>query len=108
MQRRLGCMRGTGPRTTGAGARFFRSAGVYPPQSRPHPGHPAADARDIKVLADLFCLLRRRSIDIQVRWTWCRVLVAAVARGPVSRALFCCLKQDGQNLQDLQDELQVR
>ena len=31
MQRRLGCMRGTGPRATGAGARFFCSAGACPP-----------------------------------------------------------------------------
>ena len=125
---RRGCwdaLRGTGPRTTGAGARFFgacegqalalrvsgfvffvvrgpsrlypRDAGFpasppLPPQSLLHPvnpanpGHPASDAINIKVLTDLFSLLRRRSIDIQVRWTCSRVLVAAVVRGPVPRA----------------------
>ena len=47
--------------------------------------NPASDARDIKGLTDIFSLLRPRSIDIQVRWTCSRVLVAAVARGPVPR-----------------------
>ena len=66
----FGALRGTGPRPTGVGVRFFRSAGTCPPRSRPHPvhpanpGHPASDAREIN------------SIDIQVRWTWCRVLGA--------------------------------
>ena len=55
MQRRLRRMRGTGPRATGTEARFFCSAGVCPPRSLPHPvnpdnpGHPASDARAIKV-----------------------------------------------------------
>ena len=31
-----------------------------------NPGHPASDAINIKVLTDLFCLFRRRAIDIQV------------------------------------------
>ena len=45
---------------------FFRRAGDMPPRSLPHPrhpvhlGHPASDAREIKVLTDLFSLLRRR------------------------------------------------
>ena len=56
----------------GAEGRFFRSAGACPPQSLPHPGHPvhpghpASDAINIKVLTDLFSVLRRRAIDIQV------------------------------------------
>ena len=55
---------------------FFRRAGACPPRSLPHlghpdnPGHPASDARAIKVLTDLFCLLRRRAIDIKVFQTF--------------------------------------
>ena len=99
-----GALRGTGPRTTGAGARFFVvrgtglgcagrlyrtrpcaffcSAGDRPPQSLPHPGHPAnpghpaSDARAIKVLTDLFCLLRRRSIDIKVFQTFFSLILS--------------------------------
>ena len=78
MQRLLRRMRGTGPRATVKEARRpgHRSAGACPPRSRPHPGHPvnpghpASDAREIKVLTDLFCLLRRRSIDIKVFQTF--------------------------------------
>ena len=76
-----GALRGTGPRATGTGVRFFvvrgpsrlyqRDAGfpaspTLPPQSLPHPGHPdnpghpASDVIDIKGLTDLFCLLSRR------------------------------------------------
>ena len=66
----FGALRGTGPRATGAGVRFFRRAGTCPPQSLPHPGHPASDAREIKALTDLFSLLRRRSIDIKVFQTF--------------------------------------
>ena len=70
---------------------FFVVRGGCPPRPLPHlghpdnPGHPASDVIDIKVLTDLFSWLRLRSIDIQVRWTCSRVLVAAVARGPVPR-----------------------
>ena len=104
-------MRGTGPRATVKEARRpgHRSAGACPPRSLPHPGHPvhpghpASDVIDIKVLTDLFSLLRRRSIDIKVRWTCSRVLVAAVVRGPVPRQRFSCRNQDGQDEQDLQD-----
>ena len=55
---------------------FFRSAGACLPRLLPHlghpdnPGHPASDARAIKVLTDLFCLLRRCSIDIKVFQTF--------------------------------------
>ena len=84
-------LRGTGPRNTGCGVRFFCRAGAV---SRDcslilailiNPGHPASDAIDIKVLSDLFSVLLLRAIDIQVRWTCSRMLVAAVARGPVPR-----------------------
>ena len=49
-----------------------------PPRAPPHPvhpdnpGHPASDAIAIKVLTDLFSLLRRRSIDIKVFQTFSR------------------------------------
>ena len=72
----FGALRGTGPRATGTGAFFFRSAGVCLPRSLPHPGHPghlghpASDARAIKVLSDLFSLLRPRSIDMKVFQTF--------------------------------------
>ena len=57
MQQRLRRMRGTGPRTTGAGGAFFsRRAGACPPQSLPHPGHPDSDVIDIKVRWTFFFL----------------------------------------------------
>ena len=61
------------------GAFFFRSAGDKPPQSPLHPanpanpanpGHPDSDAIDMKVLSDLFALLRLRSIDMKVFQTF--------------------------------------
>ena len=105
-------MRGTGPRPTGAGGAFFWCLARDRPS---HYGEPRGrffvvrgpvprdlhlilailiilaillqtPSIDIKVLTDLFSVLRRRSIDIQVRWTCSRVLVAAVVRGPVPRA----------------------
>ena len=105
------CMRGTGPRTTVRTECLspHRSAGACPPQSLPHPGypdnpgHPASDAREIKGLTDLFCLLRLRSIDIQVLSD----LVPSVGGGRSARACpshaFRCLKRDGQDRQDGQD-----
>ena len=100
-----GALRGTGPRATGAGARFFVVRG---PVSRDRSLilfilfilAILLQTIAIKVLTDLFSWLRLRSIDIQVRWTWSRVLVAAVGRGPVPRMRFSCLKQDLQDLQD--------
>ena len=73
-----GALRGTGPRATVKEARRpgHRSAGACPPQSLPHPvhpahpGHPASDVIAIKVLTDLFSLLRLRSIDIKVFQTF--------------------------------------
>ena len=59
MQQLLRRMRGTGPRTTGTGVRFFRRAGGCPPQSLPHPGHPASDVIDIKVRWTFFSLFLR-------------------------------------------------
>ena len=66
-------MRGTGPRATGTRARIFSEhARDRPSRSLPHPGHPdnpghpASDVRAIKVLTDLYSLLRRRSIDMKV------------------------------------------
>ena len=75
----------------GLSPRLTYCAADKPLRALPHPvhpdnpGHPASDAIGIKVLTDLFSVLRLRSIDIQVRWTWSRVLVAAVVRGPVPR-----------------------
>ena len=73
-----GALRGTGPRATVRTECLspHRCAGACPPRSLPHPGHPAnpghpaSDAINIKVLTDLFCLLRRRSIDIKVFQTF--------------------------------------
>ena len=67
-----------------------------------NPGHPASDVIDIKVLTDLFCLLRRRSIDIKVLSD----LVPSVGGGRSARACpshAFRLKQDGQDAQDGQD-----
>ena len=81
----FGALRGTGPRPTGTETRFFvvrgpsrlyqREAGfpaspTSPPRSLPHPGHPASDVIAIKVLTDLFSVLRLRAIDIQVFQTF--------------------------------------
>ena len=58
------------------GGAFFRYARDRPSRFLPHPGHPAnpghpaSDAIDIKVLMDLFSLLRRRSIDMKVFQTF--------------------------------------
>ena len=85
-----GALRGTGPRATGIGVRFFRRAGavtpiptryrfsciaylapaIAHPVHPDNPGHPASDARAIKVLTDLFSGLRVRSIDIKVFQTF--------------------------------------
>ena len=54
----------------------FPASPTLPPRLLPHPGHPdnpahpASDAGEIKVLSDLFSLLRLRSIDIQVFQTF--------------------------------------
>ena len=57
----------------------------------------------IKVLTDLFSVLRLRSIDIQVLSD----LVPSVGGGRSARACpshaFSCLKQDVQDVQDVQD-----
>ena len=53
MQRLLRRVRGTGPRATGTEAFFFVGRSI-----------------DIKVLTDLFCLLRLCSIDIKVFQTF--------------------------------------
>ena len=61
---RLGVHARDRPSHYGGRGAFFCSAGDRPPQSLPHPvhpvhlGHPASDVIDIKVLTDLFCLLR--------------------------------------------------
>ena len=86
--RLLQCMRGTGPRATVTGARFFRRAGACPPQSLPHlghpdnPGHPASDVIDIKVLTDLFSVLRLRSIDIKVFQTFAPFAASSCSSWP--------------------------
>ena len=111
--RLLQCMRGTGPRTTGAGARFFCSAGACLLRSLPHlghpdnPGHPASDVIDIKVLTDLFSLLHLRSIDIKVLSDLeLSVGGCRSARACPSRA-FSCLNQDCQDCQDVQDGIRL-
>ena len=54
----------------------FPASPTLPPRLLPHPvhpvnpGHPASDVIDIKVLTDLFCLFRRRSIDMKVFQTF--------------------------------------
>ena len=59
-------------RGEGSVPRLTYCAADKSPRARPHPGHPvhlghpASDVIDIKVLTDLFSVLRRRSIDIQV------------------------------------------
>ena len=51
-----------------------------PSRSLPHPGHPdnpghpASDVRDIKVLTDLYSVLRRRAIDMKGLTDLCRIL----------------------------------
>ena len=103
----FGALRGTGPRATGTEARFFLVRG---PVLRDLSLILSilfilaillqTPSIDIKVLTDLFSWLRLRSIDIQVRWTCSRVLVAAVVRGPVPRERSTVLKQDEQDGQD--------
>ena len=87
------CLARDRPSRYGCQGAFFCRAGDRPPRSLPHlghpanPGHPASDAIDIKVLADLFCLLRLCSIDIKVFQTF------ASSSWPSCKSCPSCFRQ---------------